>query len=132
MSSDEEIVAALQEVYGEVDNMDAWVGSLAEDHLPGTNFGRLTSAITLNQFTRLRDGDRLFYLANEAELYEDKVLRPEIEAIVDLDSISLSDVIRANTSIAELQDDIFLRRRFPNLWSAISMGIVRLMPVTLT
>ena len=44
-----------------VDNIDAFVGALAEDHLPGSSVGPLIHAIVGNQFERLRDGDRFFY-----------------------------------------------------------------------
>ncbi len=114
ISSDEEVVSALQAVYQDLSAIDGWIGALAEDHLPGTNLGTLATSITLNQFRRLRDGDRLFYRSNDAGLYDDNILLPEIKAVVDLESITLSDVIRANTSIANLQDDIFFAASFPN------------------
>jgi hypothetical protein len=40
------------------------VGALAEDHAPGADVGPLTRAVLVDQFTRLRDGDRFFYLTN--------------------------------------------------------------------
>jgi hypothetical protein len=52
---------ALQEVYGSVNNIDLWVGCLAEDHADGASVGPLVSAIVSDQFERLRDGDRFWY-----------------------------------------------------------------------
>ena len=54
--------AAVQPMYGgNINNIDAWIGALAEDHLPGASVGPLTNAMLASQFQRLRDGDRLFY-----------------------------------------------------------------------
>ena len=33
ITSDTEVQAALEQIYGDVDNIDAWVGGIAEDHL---------------------------------------------------------------------------------------------------
>ncbi len=51
--------------------MDGLVGSLAEQHLPGAEFGQLQLATSKRQFTALRDGDRFFY-ANDPALAEIK------------------------------------------------------------
>ena len=39
ISSDPAIQAKLEELFGNVDNIDPFVGALAEDHLPGTSVG---------------------------------------------------------------------------------------------
>ena len=41
--------------------VDAFVGMVAEPHVPGTEFGELQLAIWTRQFEALRDGDRFFY-----------------------------------------------------------------------
>ncbi|MCA9172593.1 MAG: hypothetical protein KDB23_33240, partial [Planctomycetales bacterium] len=64
ITSDPALKAALESIYGSVDNIDLWVGVLAEDHLPGACVGELTAAILSDQFTRLRDGDRFFFEAD--------------------------------------------------------------------
>src|SRR5205814_7086205 len=48
----------LQQLYGSVDNIDVFVGALAEDHVAGADVGPLTRAVLIDQFTRLRDSDR--------------------------------------------------------------------------
>src|SRR5213075_3056998 len=58
ITSDPAVQAQLQSLYGTVDNIDAFVGALAEDHLPGSSVGALTSAMLVDQFGRLRSGDR--------------------------------------------------------------------------
>ena len=47
---------------GGVNTIDAFEGGVAEDHVPGSDVGPLFQAIMVNQFARLRDGDRYFYL----------------------------------------------------------------------
>src|SRR5262249_8806617 len=49
---------ALQATYGTVDKIDPFEGMLAEDHLPGADVGPTIKAILVDQFARLRDGDR--------------------------------------------------------------------------
>jgi hypothetical protein len=61
------LAARLQAIYGNVDNVDAFVGMVSEKHVPGTEFGPLQLAIWKKQFEALRDGDRFFYL-NDPEL----------------------------------------------------------------
>jgi Animal haem peroxidase len=56
------LAARLKAIYGDVDNMDAFVGMASEQHVPGTEFGELQLAIWKKQFEALRDCDRFFYL----------------------------------------------------------------------
>jgi hypothetical protein len=56
------LAARLKGIYGNVDNVDAFVGMVSEQHVPGTEFGPLQLAIWKKQFAALRDGDRYFYL----------------------------------------------------------------------
>jgi hypothetical protein len=105
---DADLRQSLQAVYANnINNIDPWIGGLAEDHLQGSSLGRLFDAILRNQFTRTRDGDRLFYLSNAAGLYTNGVLNPDIAAILDLNSLRLSDIIEANTGVAGLQNNVF-------------------------
>jgi hypothetical protein len=101
ISSDPAIQARLEQLFGNVDNIDPFVGALAEDHVPGSSAGPLIHAIVGNQFERLRDGDRFFY-TNDALLQTSAVRR-----IIDLDRLTLSQVIRLNTGVTNLQDNVF-------------------------
>jgi hypothetical protein len=60
------LAARLKAIYGSDDNLDAYVGMLAEPHLPGSDLGELQDALWRKQFEALRDGDRFFYLADPA------------------------------------------------------------------
>jgi hypothetical protein len=101
ISSDPATQAKLQQLFGTVDNIDAFVGALAEDHLPGSGVGPLVHAVVGNQFERLRDGDRFFYTA-------DPFLQSNaVRQILDLDKVTLARVIKWNTDITHIQADVF-------------------------
>lgn len=53
----------LSTAYGSVSNVEAWIGLMAEDHMRGSSMGPTMFAIWTEEFSRLRDGDRFFYLA---------------------------------------------------------------------
>jgi hypothetical protein len=56
------LASRLKGVFGTVNRIDAFTGMVSEKHVAGTEFGSLQLAIWTQQFTALRDGDRLFYL----------------------------------------------------------------------
>ena len=64
MTSNPTSISALTSMYGSVAELDLFTGATCEDHLPGTSIGALNHAIWADQFTRLRDGDRFFYLSD--------------------------------------------------------------------
>jgi hypothetical protein len=99
ISSDPTIQAKLQQAYGTVDNIDPFEGGLAEDHAPGSDMGPLFTRVLADQFQRLRDGDRFFYLAERFNAAELSVLRQ---------ADTLSKLIEANTGITNLQGDAFV------------------------
>ena len=90
ISKDPEVMDALKKSYSDVDNIDLWVGLLAEDKVQGTSLGRTLHAILKRQFENLRDGDR-YYFQN------DKFLKPNDKKRIE--KTRLSDVIRQNTNI---------------------------------
>lgn len=95
ISTDPEVSSKLAELYQSPDQVDPWVGMLCEDHLPGAAVGESLKTILVDQFQRLRDGDRFWY-GNDPDLAG---ARQEIE------STSLMDVIRRNTDIGDEVDD---------------------------
>ena len=96
ITSDPETAAQLEELYGSVDDIDLWVGGLAEDHLPGGSMGETFSTIIVNQFEAIRDGDRYWY----QHIMDGRELR-------EIENTTLADVIERNTGIEGLQDNIF-------------------------
>jgi len=83
-------------VYGSVDAIDPWVGGLSEDHVVGSSVGPTFRRIIADQFERLRDGD--------SNWYERQFSGAQLAAIK---STRLSDVIRRNTTITKIQDNVF-------------------------
>ncbi|KAI0560370.1 Peroxidase [Gracilaria domingensis] len=53
---------SLRQAYGDVDNVEAWVGFVAEDKASGSGVGPTLGALLRTEFERLRDGDQFFYL----------------------------------------------------------------------
>ncbi|MGC2626744.1 MAG: peroxidase family protein [Candidatus Udaeobacter sp.] len=101
INPDPVIQAKLAAAYATPDDIDVWLGSLAEKHKHGMMVSETTYTILKDQFERLRDGDRFWY-----ETYLPHPL------VVILEHQPLSDIIRRNTTIGhELQDDVF---RVPN------------------
>lgn len=96
ITSNVSLQQALQKLYGTVDNIDLWVGGLAEDHLPGSSVGATFSRIIVDQFTRLRDGDPYFYL---------NVMHGQQLNVVQ--NTHLADIIRMNSNVTNLQPDVF-------------------------
>ncbi|MBI3410713.1 MAG: peroxidase [Planctomycetes bacterium] len=97
ITSDVQVQQKLQQLYGTVDKIDAFVGALAEDHVAGADVGPLTKAVLANQFRRLRDGDRFFYLNEKFTPEEQKILQ----------GTTLAKVIERNTGITNLQSNVF-------------------------
>ena len=108
ITSDTATRQALITMYGnDIDNIDPYVGGLAEDHVAGSSLGSLFQAIIGQQFLRTRDADRLFYRGNAAGLYTGGVLNAQVASIVNLNTLTLADVIEANTGINGLQNNVF-------------------------
>lgn len=57
ITSNVELQTDLATLYGNVDNIDLYVGLLAEDHQPGTVVGETIQTILSDQFRNLRSGD---------------------------------------------------------------------------
>ena len=112
------LAARLKAIYGDVDELDAFVGILAEEHVEGSEFGELQSAIWKAQFEALRDGDRFFY-----ENY------PALAALRDEYGIdfeeSLAEIIAMNTELdlGDLRGNVFLTASTESAVSSASHGI---------
>jgi hypothetical protein len=97
------VAARLRAVYGNVNNVDAFTGLVAEPHVPGAEFGELQLAIWTREFRNLRDGDRFFY-GNDPGL-------SFIRTTYGIDfHRTLAQVIASNTDIpaSELNPNVFL------------------------
>ena len=96
ITSDAQLQTQLANLYGTVDNIDAFAGLLAEDHVPGAAVGETIRTILVHQFVALRDGDRFYYK---------NTFSPEEIAIIE--QTTFSDIIRRNTNTNIIQDNAF-------------------------
>ncbi|TNE68382.1 MAG: T9SS type A sorting domain-containing protein [Bacteroidetes bacterium] len=99
VTGDDLMNMTLQAVYQDINAIDPWVGMLSEDHMPNALFGPTAMTILSQQFTALRDGDR-FYFEN------DPAFTPE--EIAEIKNTRLADIIRRNTPITCLRDNVFM------------------------
>src|SRR5690606_25868704 len=76
-----------------------WVGAICEDHVPGASVGELMHVVLSDQFRRLRDGDRFFY-RNQFSGAE----------LAQIENTTLADIIRRNTTLTNLQTQMFFDR----------------------
>jgi len=95
--------AALAQLYGSVNAVDAWVGILAEDHVAGSSLGPTASAVLTDQFTRLRDGDRYWY----------QIAGFDPSELTLIENTRLTDILERNSGVTGLQPDIFFAAALP-------------------
>jgi hypothetical protein len=89
---------ALSSVYDSPEQVDLWVGALCEKDVPDSMVGETYQRILVDQFIRLRDGDRFYY---ESAL--------PLEMVDMINDQSLSKIIKRNTGIGEeLPENVFV------------------------
>ena len=98
ITSDPQTAAALKQAYGSVDKVDLWTGGLAENHSPGAAIGPTFGKIIADQFTALRDGDRLYY---QNQGFDSKTL-------ASINQTTLSDIITRDSDTPYIQSDPFV------------------------
>lgn len=97
--SDTSVRQKLKELYGNPENIDLWVGGILEDQLPGARVGPLFRCIIIDQFRRLRDGDRFWY-------ENPGVFKPE--QLAQIKQTSLARVLCDNgDNITRITEDVF-------------------------
>jgi peroxidase len=100
ITDDQQTVAALKTAFGTVDKIDLWTGGLAEKSAKGALLGETFGKIVAQQFTDLRDGDRLWF---ENALPKD--------VVKDIQKTTLADIIMRDTDTTKafnLQKDVFV------------------------
>jgi len=101
LTSDPQLQAALKKHYGDINRVEAIVGAIAEDHVPGSSLGEMVRQSLFEQFNRLRDGDRFFYTG------DDDLKSRVVTSAIDLDGRTLASLIRDNTTISNIQENVF-------------------------
>ncbi len=97
ITSNLEVQFALSQAYASVDDIDAWVGMLAEDHDPGASVGETLKSILKQQFEALRDADRFWY---ERDFRGD-----DLEVIRNT---TLTHIIYRNSGVRNLYPNVFI------------------------
>jgi peroxidase len=101
VTSNPEAQSQLAQAYISLDDMDLWVAGLAEDHVPGAMVGETFRTILIDQFTRLRDGDRFWY-QNDPFFTSNHGLMKQVE------NTELSDILKRNTKVGWVQGDVLI------------------------
>lgn len=81
-----------------IDRVDLWVGGLAEKHINNGMVGQTFWVVLHEQFDRLQEGDRFYYLErfDNFDFYQNIV-----------DGQNFSEIVARNTGLTGLQEDIF-------------------------
>jgi peroxidase len=99
ITSDPATQAKLEQAFGnDVNKVDLFIGGLAEDHQPGAMVGPTFDTIIAQQFTDLRDGDRLWF--------QNQGFDPQ--TLSTIEHTTLSDIIERNTDTNVIQQDAFV------------------------
>ncbi len=98
VTSDPVLQKNLQTVYGSVDQLDLFMGGLAENHVAGAIVGPTFQIILAKQFQALRTGDRFFW---QNEDFDSQTA----QAIANT---TLAQIIKRDTDTTSVQSRVFL------------------------
>uniref|UniRef100_A0A8C1IJ00 Myeloid-specific peroxidase n=1 Tax=Cyprinus carpio TaxID=7962 RepID=A0A8C1IJ00_CYPCA len=93
-----ELAHRLIELYGTPENIDIWLGGIAEPFVPGGRVGPLFACLISTQFQRIREGDRLWWENHGVFTTKQKA---------SLASVSLARIICDNTGISRVPHNPF-------------------------
>ncbi|XP_056151443.1 thyroid peroxidase [Lampris incognitus] len=90
---DTRVAEKILRMYKHPDNIDVWLGGVAEDLLPGSRNGPLFSCLIGKQMKVLRDGDRFWWETQFTKLQRSELLKSSLSRIIcdnsDLDQVPL-------------------------------------------
>ncbi|KAM9320282.1 myeloperoxidase [Gastrophryne carolinensis] len=98
------LAQAFMKLYGTPENIDIWIGAVAEPLLPNARVGELLACLIGDQFRRTRDGDR-FYYENYGQFTNGQ--RRSIALA------TMSRIICDNTRITQVPRNVFVANKFP-------------------
>ncbi|MGB3759133.1 MAG: peroxidase family protein [Rivularia sp. (in: cyanobacteria)] len=104
LTSDKDLAKTLKDLYGTVEDVDLLIGLFAEDPVAPSGAGETTKAIVGEQFERLRDADR-FWFENKRKdggIFTGKEIK-------EIKETTYADIIKSNTEIDQLQENVFLK-----------------------
>lgn len=106
------VETTLRMLYGHVDNVEAWVGGLAEAPQNGMVMGPLFTASWVDDFRRIRDGDSFFY--RRPGLFDEEVVEgiPILKLALDVSRQKgvMKEILARNTELKreEIPDNPFV------------------------
>jgi hypothetical protein len=114
ITSDTTVSTALRIAYTNINNIDLWVGGLAENRVAGAMVGETFRTIMIEQFIKLRDGDN--------QWYENQPWAPG--DLTWLRNATLADIILRNTDTIKIQPDVFVAVERADLISGVVTSAV--------
>jgi hypothetical protein len=117
ITANDTLAEELEKLYEDVNDIDLWVGILAEDHLPNTSVGKTLHEMLRVQFENLRIGDYYYY-------QHDPWLPAKVRDQVS--KTRLVDVLKRNTSLTSLPDPVFFTKQCPGMEEEVKTATARL------
>jgi peroxidase len=103
LTTDPVLQKNLQAVYGSIDNVDLFIGGLAEKHATGAIVGSTFQAIIADQFQALRAGDRFFW---QNQVFDQRTADM-------IANTTLAEILERNAATTNLQANVFVQSAFP-------------------
>ena len=111
------LAQALAAIYGDINDVDLWIGGLAEVAFGPSMLGETFNEIVVDQFMRSMLGDRFFYLGEEMAVLN--VLAPNF-----MRETSLANIIQRNSTVDSIQANVFLTVPEPATFMLLLLGIM--------
>ncbi|XP_034051019.1 thyroid peroxidase [Thalassophryne amazonica] len=105
VASDRNVAEKILNMYKHPDNIDIWLGGLAENLTPGSRTGPLFSCLIAKQMKALRQGDRFWWEGEGMFSQQQKA---------ELLKTSVSRIICDNSGIKEVLRDSFIFGQYPS------------------
>lgn len=90
----------LQSIFGKINQVDAFVGLMAESVTTSTGFPYTSFVIWARQYKNIRDGDRWWFENRDNRLFTRDQIR-------DIKRTTIADIIRRNTNLGNIPDKAF-------------------------
>jgi peroxidase len=103
MTSDPLLQRNFASLYSSIDEVDLFMGGLAEAHAPGAEVGPTFQAIIANQFKALRSGDRFFWLNQGFDK----------QTAAMIANTTLTTLMERNADTTNLQSNLFIEENYP-------------------
>jgi peroxidase len=98
LTSDSRLQASFTALYGSIDNVDLFMGGLAEPHVRGADVGATFEAILVDQFEALRAGDRFWW--------QNQKFDPATASMIG--QSTLAQIILRNTDTTRIAANVFV------------------------